>query len=221
MHRTSVRLGDAGSDARLRPDGVARLLQDVATDDWATSGIADTATWVVRRTSFRRVGDRWPLMGDPLELTTFCSGTGAAWAERRTNVAIDGELVIEAVALWVPIDPAGRPLRLREEFFSVYGESASGRKVPGRVPGPGDPPREAARRRWELRRSDLDVVGHVNNAALWLPMVEIAEGPISSASMIHHLPVEGGDEVELCALPGRLWLVVAGHVAVSASFAGP
>jgi len=65
------------------------------------------------------------------------------------------------------------------------------------------------------------VVGHVNNAALWLPMVEIADGPIAAASMIHHRAVQGGDEVELCHRPGRLWLLVEGQVAVSASFAGP
>ena len=217
-HQTSVRLGDAGPDGWLRPDGVARLLQDVATDDWASSGIADSATWVVRRTSFRAVGERWPTLGDRLELTTFCSGMGAAWAERRTNLAIKGEVLIEAVALWVPVDPSGRPLRVRQPFVSVYGESAGGRKVSGRVPRPGEVPSGVSRRRWELRQADLDVIGHVNNAALWAPLVEVASGPVDEASMTHHLPVLGGDAVELCSAPGQLWLVVDGQVAVSAVF---
>ena len=36
-----VRLGDAGADGRLRPDGFVRLLQDVASDDWADTAVED------------------------------------------------------------------------------------------------------------------------------------------------------------------------------------
>jgi hypothetical protein len=63
------------------------------------------------------------------------------------------------------------------------------------------------------------VVGHVNNAALWATLTEVADGPVVSASMIHHHPVLGGDEVGLVSAPGRLWLEVGSQTAVSATFA--
>ena len=105
-----VRLSDADSEGTLRPDGVARYLQDVATDDWDDTGVASDDTWVVRRTAWRVApGGRWPLLGEMLTMTTWCSGTGAAWAERRTDLSHGEETLIEAVALWVPVDLSGRP----------------------------------------------------------------------------------------------------------------
>ena len=56
-----VRLSDAGTDGVLRLDGMARYLQDVASDDWAESGLDPEDTWVVRRTAVRTAdGGRWP-----------------------------------------------------------------------------------------------------------------------------------------------------------------
>ena len=211
-----VRLGDAGADGRLRPDGFVRLLQDVASDDWADTAVEDGATWVVRRTSFRLVAPAWPLLGQQLELRTFCSGIGAAWAERRTDLFAQGELLAEAVALWVPVDPSGRPQRVSPAFHQVYGEAAGGRKVRGRVPAPDEPAPTASRRAWPLRRADVDVVDHVNNAAVWAAVTELADRPLSWASVIHHGALLGHDEVTLVAEPERLGLEVAGDRRVSA-----
>jgi len=52
-HDRQVRLSDAGTDRVLRVDGVARYLQDVAAEDWASSGLDQSERWVVRRTSMR------------------------------------------------------------------------------------------------------------------------------------------------------------------------
>ena len=93
-------------------------------------------------------------------------------AERRTSVS-GGGAVVEAVALWVHIDPATlRPARLGEEFHAVYGESADGRRARSRLR---HPPRRPARRavRVALRAADLDVAGHVNNAAYLEPVEEL------------------------------------------------
>src|SRR5258708_4756435 len=112
-HHRLVRLSDAGPDTRLRLDGVARYLQDVATDDWADSGLDPGETWVVRRTTVRlAAGGRWPTLGEEVTLVTWCGGMGPAWAERRTDLEVAGKVVVETVALWVPLDPAGRPQRL-------------------------------------------------------------------------------------------------------------
>ncbi len=197
---------------------MARFLQDIATDDWDDAGVASKESWVVRRTALRVAEDgRWPTLGELLSITTWCGGSGAAWAERRTDFFVDGEILIEAVALWVPVDPSGQPRRLSPSFFAVYGEATAGRRVSGRVakvpvtPG-------ADRRPWPVRRADLDVAGHVNNAAIWCALSEVANGQVAFATMTHHVALEGSDEVTLATDAGRLWLLVEDDVRVSGEF---
>ena len=214
----SVRLGDADVAGQLRLDGVARFLQDVATDDWDETGIESTDTWVVRRTSLRIAeGGRWPRYKERLTLSTWCAGVGAAWAERRTNVMIGSRCMLEAEAIWVPIDQTGHPVRLRTSFFDVYGESVRERKVSGRVPR-AQVSDGALRQPWPLRRADLDIVGHVNNAAVWQAVTEVVAAPVSQVSVIHHAPIESGHDVTLLHSPGAMWLEVDGTVAVSATY---
>jgi acyl-ACP thioesterase len=213
-----VRLSDADSRGVLRPDGLARYLQDVATDDWASTGIEADDTWVVRRTAVRVIdGGRWPTLGERVTLTTWCGGFGAAWAERRTDLMLDSELMVQAVGLWVPVDPSGRPRRLRPSFFDVYGDATGGRRVPGRVPTP-PVALGATRREWPVRRADIDVVGHVNNAALWTALSEVTGTDLVWASVTHHGAVEADDEVTLASDDGHFWLVVDDDVRVSGDF---
>lgn len=217
----TVRLGDVDPSGRLRVDALARYLQDVATDDWNDTGLVSESddVWLVRRTGLRRVaGARWPGYLERLELATWCAGTGPAWAERRTDVILDGVVVIETVALWVPTDPEGRPVRMRESFFAVYGEAARARRVSSRV---GVPPMSegATRRPWPTRRSDLDLVGHVNNAAAWEVVTEVAPVAPGAATVVHHGSLELGDEVVLVEGEGVAWLVVGEAVRVSATYA--
>ena len=212
-----VRLSDANPSGALRLDGVARFLQDVATEDWEDTGIVSEYVWVVRRAVVRRVHGAWPQMNERLELTTWCSGTGAAWAERRTDIVGGGEVVLEAAVLWVPVDPSGHPVRIQGSFVDVYGEAFHGRKVPGRVTLV-EPPPGAESRPWPLRRADLDVVGHVNNAAVWQAVREVVDVPVSEVEVIHHGPVEGGHEVRLVHAPGAMWLLVDDQVRVAAQY---
>ena len=213
-----VRLSDALPSSYWRLDGVARALQDAATEDWEDCGIVTDALWLARRTSFRRVGP-WPVIYDRLRLTTFCAGVGAAWAERRTNIYVGDQLVIEAASLWVPVDPRGFPVRIPATFHEIFGEAMKGRRVSGRVPVT-LPPDGAARRPWPLRRADLDVIGHVNNAAVWQAVAEVFDAPVESVDVIHHGPVEEGHEVELVTSGDTMWLVVDGEVRVTASIVG-
>ncbi len=216
--RYKVRLGDVGTDGSLRLDGVARLLQDVATDDWDETELDSNDIWVVRRTAVRlAAGGRWPQYKELMDITTWCGGVGAAWAERRTNFEIDGELLLEASAIWVPIDPSGHPVRISPTFFEVYGEAIRGRKVSGRVRTPVVAP-DAESRPWPLRRADLDVIGHVNNAAVWQAVTEVTAGRATYVEVTHHGSLEQGSEVTLLHTDHAMWLVVDGVVQVAAEF---
>jgi acyl-ACP thioesterase len=68
----------------------------------------------------------------------------------------------------VHIDPAKRlPSRLPAEFEEVYGESAAGRRPRKALRHPVAVPADAERLEWRFSRADVDLAGHVNNAAYW------------------------------------------------------
>ena len=191
-----VRLGDADPRGRLRLDGLARHLQDVANDDAVDSGLTNAVAWVVRRTLIAI--DQVPLLGETLTLTTFCSGTGRSWAERRTSIRGDRGGSVEAASLWVQVDAATDRIRaLDDEFHQIYGDAAGGRRVSARLSLPGPATDDITSRPWPIRTVDLDVLGHVNNAAQWAILEESLAGGASDrhgiAEIEHLAPVDVAD----------------------------
>jgi acyl-ACP thioesterase len=165
-------LADCAPSGRARVDAIARWLQDVAFADVEDAGVADVAVWVVRRTRIRV--ERFPRFGERLRLQTFCSGFGRAWAERRTVVASadGGAAAVQAVSLWVHLDPTTRrPFPLTAAEVERYGEAAAGRRVTARLRHPGPGSADNARR-WTFRATECDLAGHVNNSAYWQPIEE-------------------------------------------------
>jgi acyl-ACP thioesterase len=162
----------------MRLDALACWLQDVAYADVKDAGLADAAIWVVRRTRIRV--NRFPRFGERFELTTFCSGLGRMWAERRTDVVPSGgvEPLVEAVSLWVHLDRTDpRPIVLSEEEIATYGGAAPTRRVSARLRHP-TPPESNGGVRWRFRLTECDLADHVNNAAYWGPFEEeLLTGP--------------------------------------------
>ena len=163
-----VRLGDVDATGRLRLDAVARYLQDVATDDSDDLGSLEARAWVVRRTRIEQ--HRAPRNSEDIAVATFCSGMGNRWAERRVSLAGKSGGSIEAVTLWVHLDPkTGRPKTLPDDFIATYSQPSGGREVTARqtheavVPGDDD----VHTMPWWPRVTDLDVLNHVNNAVAW------------------------------------------------------
>lgn len=162
-------LAECAPSGRLRLDAVARWAQDVAYDDVADAGVEHGVAWVVRRMRVQVL--RFPRFGERFEVSTFCSGLGRMWAERRTTVA-DAKPCVELVTLWVHLDPvSGRPSRLGAEELAVWGESAGDRHVTARLRHPA-PDGTSERLPWRFRATDCDLAGHVNNAAYLLPLEE-------------------------------------------------
>ena len=218
--RRRVRLGDASAGCRLRLDAVARHLQDIANDDARDADIGgDVNAWVVRRTVVEV--SRFPVYGEELVLSTWCSGTGSRWAERRTSVVGDGGGLVQAASLWVHVDLAsGRPAPVPERFLAAYGGAAQGRVVRARLlhePLVAD----AGSMPWTLRFADFDVLGHVNNAAYWAVVEEHLSArrelraPMR-AEVEYRGPVEPGDALVVRVADRAdgfsLWWTVDGDV---------
>jgi acyl-ACP thioesterase len=214
----AVGLADAAPSGRVRLDALARWLQDVALADVVDAGLGEAALWVVRRT--RLAVTRFPRFGETATVATFCSATGRMWAQRRTSVVTSGGGLVEAVALWVHLDPASlRPIPFAPQELEIYGASAAGREVKARLRHPG-PPEEAASRSWRFRSTELDVADHINNAAYWAVLEdELLAGPEPSAIDVElefRTPAQPGEHAVRSAGAQR-W-VVAADGEVHASF---
>jgi acyl-ACP thioesterase len=205
-----ARFGDLDPRGRLRFDALARFLQDVSSDDTSDAGLDNDVAWVVRRTAIALMVS--PRFRELLTLTTFCSGTGGRWAERRVSVTGDRGAAIEAVSLWVHLDPrSGKPLRLPVDFHASYDTAARGRHVSARLQHLAEVPADAARQPWPVRATDFDLLGHMNNAATW----SVVEDVLASrphlrvplwAELEYRAAIEPGDRVELATtdLAGRV-----------------
>jgi acyl-ACP thioesterase len=171
---------DCAPSGRVRLDALACWLQDVAYADVQDAGLEHAAVWVVRRTRIRV--NRFPRFGEHFSLTTFCSGIGRMWAERRTDIVNQGAENgaapdVEAVSLWVHLDAERwRPSPVTQAETDVYGGMPS-RKVSARLRHP-TPSSTQGGTVWVFRATDLDIAGHVNNAVYWQPLEEeLLAGP--------------------------------------------
>jgi acyl-ACP thioesterase len=223
VERLRAGIGDAGPSGRVRFDAMARWLQDLAYRDVVDAGWERPATWFVRR--LRVQVARFPVFAEPVELTTWCSGMGAAVAERRTSLRGAEGAAVETVSQWVHVDPVSqRPVPLGARFHEVYGPSSEGRRSRTKLhhPAPAD---GASTRPAAFRIADLDGAAHVNNAAFWTLLEdELAGHPADrplDAEIEHRGPGDAGP-VEVLADGSCRWICSpAGDVVASFVVVGP
>lgn len=203
-------LADCAPSGRVRLDALARFVQDIAYADAEDARLSRRAAWVVRRTRMRV--DRFPRFGERLELTTFCSGLGRMWAERRTTIAGDAGGEVEVVSLWVHLDPLkGRPAPLTDEEIAMWGESTAGRRVTARLHHPSPEGIEDSFP-WRFRATECDLADHINNAAYLQPLEEEliggGGGELESidVEIEYRSPAQPGDMLVLREGPRR-WIV--------------
>ncbi|HXG75123.1 MAG TPA: acyl-ACP thioesterase domain-containing protein [Gaiellaceae bacterium] len=192
-----IRLADRDADGRVRLDALARYLQDVAIDDVDETGWgAPEHLWVLRSIQVEVIR---PLRADrEVELVTWCSALAPLAAGRRLSVRGDAGGSVEADSVWIHLGPDARPARI--EDFGAYAEAAQGRAASTRLALPG-PPEGAEAAPWPLRATDVDVFGHVNNAAYWHAVEQLlpATGPDPRrplrAQLDHRHPIDLGEAV--------------------------
>jgi acyl-ACP thioesterase len=218
--RRRISLSDTDATGRLRLDAIARYLQDVASEDWLDAGFDhDSHVWVVRRTELDVLEPFHP--EDAIELRTWCSGIAGSSAARRYTITGSDGGGVEAESIWIHLDHDLRPLRLDGRFLETYGTSAAGRRAPTRFTLP--PPPRSTGVAWAFRSTDIDRLGHVNNAAYWVPLEDRWAGRLDGrvrATLEYRNPVDLGEPIELVAEETSVWLVAAGDVRAAATLVG-
>lgn len=235
-HQRRVHLADGSPKGRLRLDAAARMLQDVSDEDTTDAGFPAGEPWVVRRVQM--AVHAFPSFREQVCVTTWCSGIGARWAERRVRIQCVDEATgeaalgggrVEAAVLWVHLDGQGRPARLPERFGPLYATAARGRKVRARLHHASRPPEGTPTTPFPLRFTDFDMMEHVNNAVSWEPVEEaLAVRPELRAplrvSLEHPAPIDPGatPEVAVVDVEGGfdLWIVVDGATCSTAQVRG-
>jgi acyl-ACP thioesterase len=132
----------------------------------------------------------------------------------------DSEGDVEAVGLWVHLDPLSwRPAPFTAEEAARYGDAGGGRRISARLRHPARPSGELRRPArpsgdvrvpWTFRATECDIADHVNNAAYWQPLEEeLLAGPEPhriDVEMEWRTPAQPGDKV-FVRDGARRWIV--------------
>jgi acyl-ACP thioesterase len=164
-----VRFDEAGPDGHLRASGFLRFAQDLAWIHSESAGFGRDwygergLTWLVRAIELDLLAN--VEYGSMLDVSTEVVGFRRVWARRRSEFKPHGHESMVGVALtdWVLLNANGRPVRPPQEIRDVFGDDF-GDFSPMRMEAPSPPP-EAEPREFRPRRSELDPMAHVNNAA--------------------------------------------------------
>ncbi|WP_235916553.1 acyl-[acyl-carrier-protein] thioesterase [Antrihabitans cavernicola] len=221
-----VRAGDVDPDNRLRLDGVARYLQDIAWENLQATFFKDTdPMWIVRRTVIDVVSPIvWP---DTVELHRWCSAMSTRWTDMRVRMTSANGGLVETMGFWINISAStGMPTRISDKALAYLSESTNEQRLRWRpwLTEPG-PPESESDKAFHLRATDIDQYNHVNNAAYWHAVEEqLVDLPklvavphratieyISPVLANEHVMVRGRfDDTEIPTL--KLWFVVDGEV---------
>jgi acyl-ACP thioesterase len=164
-----VRFDESGSDGRLPAAGFLRYAQDLAWLHSAGQGFDREwygergLTWLVRAIELNVVE---PVSyGEELQVATEVMGFRRVWARRRTEFTrtTDQRPLARAIIDWVLLNDSGQPARVPLELVQHFSSASESTFTPLRVPL--DPtPADAVRAEFDVRRSELDPMAHVNNA---------------------------------------------------------
>ena len=162
-----VRFGELDASGRLSLRALCERLQDAAAAGAARLGISMPSlaqrglAWVLHE--LRIEVQRAAGLGEALRVTTWPRAFGRLLAERDFEVWAGAEAVALATSRWAVVDLAQRrAVRLDPAIQALpVGERRAPLAPP--TPRPRRLERPTGERRFEVRRGDLDSVGHVNH----------------------------------------------------------
>jgi acyl-CoA thioesterase FadM len=164
-----VRFDEAGPDGHLRSSGFLRYAQDLAWIHSESAGFGREwygerrLMWLVRAIELDVLAD--VQYGSELVVSTELIGFRRVWVRRRSEFhAADSERPAAlAVTDWVLLNSRGAPTRVPAEILDVFDEPLP-QFTPVRLEQL-EPSPDASTHQLQVRRSDLDPMAHVNNAA--------------------------------------------------------
>ncbi len=163
-----VRLGDTDGQERLRLDAIARYAMDIGYEqlEAAEEGHLHLA-WLVRRTVIDVV--RPIEFGDRVTLRRWPSAMSNRWFNARIQIDSERGGLIEAEQFLINIDPeAARPARMSDRFMAPMLAVTTEHRLRWQAAlQPISPAADGAGRSFQLRVTDVDRLGHVNNAVHW------------------------------------------------------
>ncbi len=164
-----VRWAETGPDGLLRPPALIDWMQEAAGEHATLLGVGMEAFaarglgWVLARLSFEAA--RWPGPGEHALLRTWPSARDGLLFHRDFEILDEaGAPLARATTARLVFDLARRRPARSGDLLPDFPYDG-GRALVVAVHPPAVPPPEAAEERFVARRSDLDVNGHVNNAA--------------------------------------------------------
>lgn len=207
-----VRFDEAGPDGMLPASGFLRFAQDLAWlhsesagfgRDWYT---ARGLTWLVRAIELDLVADIE--YGSSVSVSTEVIGFRRVWARRRSEFTSvgSGRAVAVAITDWVLLNDRLRPIRPPDDILAAFSPTAE-EFTPIRLRAT-DPPADAECNSFEVRRSELDPMEHVNNAAYldYLDELYVGEGTARRLPLPRRYRAEFLSSAEAgAALIGRGW----------------
>lgn len=165
-----IRFDESGPDGRLPASGYLRYAQDLAWLHSSNEGF-DRAwygqrglSWLIRAIELDVL--EGAAYGEELHVSTEVLGFRRVWARRRSEFSHSHDQRPLALATidWVLLNSAGQPVRVPLELSESFEAQAETAFTPLRVQL-GEALPEASRSEFAVRRSELDPMAHVNNAA--------------------------------------------------------
>jgi acyl-ACP thioesterase len=189
-----VRSYETDPNGRLQVPILCKLLQEAATDHAAQLGVAVESlielgvAWVLNHLRLRV--ERWPGADAEVVIETWPEAADRLFTERRFEVATSaGESVATASTLWLVMDlERRRPVRLPPIVVDALSRHELGSRPmrPPRLEESKAPDRELE---FTVRRSDLDLAGHVNNTSYVEWAVEAVCDRVWAASELAELDI--------------------------------
>jgi acyl-ACP thioesterase len=206
-----VRFEECQPGGEIRASTFLRYAQDAA---WVHSDAAgfDRAwylerglTWLVRCLTMEVLGPS--MAGETLTVTTEVVALRRVLARRHGEILDDaGRRVANVETDWLLTGPGLAPVRIPKDFEAGFPFVPS-TFVPARVPLPPTPP-DAYHRPFHVRRSEIDPMAHVNNAA-YVDYLEESLAETGAVDVLHVRPRRYVLEYQQAAEPGALLIGAA------------